>query len=526
MKCSKCGEECRENQAFCFRCGAPIQVMPDFNLIEAELANSVGELLENDGLEESVAKDNDELDFLEDEYYTANENTKQTNVKVTQPAQNVKESSGNKPAKKESSGTHEAKKEKKIFKIKVAIFSVVAVVIVVLGIFLLQGISKSGTQDTFTTRYNRGYDYYSKQAYKEAIVEFEAAKKLFESNADKIKVNKSMLVAYEKIEGSDDKIIAILKELIELEPKEEEHYEALAKVYDKNGMVDELDAFIDSITDVTIAARLSDYIVPLPQFSQQEGTYDKYISIKLTTTGTNTIYYTIDGSNPTTESPKYTEEIKLDEQGTYTIKAFSVNEKGVSSKIVSKNYEINPGVLDAPVVTPLGGTYTEATKISIDVPKNAKCYYVYGDVPAVPTATDTEYTEEIDMLRGKHILSVILIDANGKVSEVTQNVYQLDIPRAVDYNNALVFLEMNLTQNNIIRKDENGDFFKGEVKVRFSYNSIAVIENNEYFIINFESLGEGDVVTATEYYGVDTVTGGVVKLIVDTENAGAYKLTE
>lgn len=526
MKCSKCGEECRENQAFCFRCGAPIQVVPDFNLIEAELANSVGELLERDELEDAVTNESDELDFLEDESYLTRQEQKKAGS-TTQRVQSTKESSTNKPAKKESSVAQDMKKEKKILKIKIAIFSVIAVVVVVLGVFLLQGIGKSGTQETFTTRYNRGYDYYSKQAYKEAIIEFEAAKQLIESNADKIKVNKSMLVAYEKIEGSDDKIIAVLKELIELEPKEEEHYEALAKVYEKNGMVDELDTFINSITDVTIAARLSDYIVPLPQFSQQEGSYDHYISIKLTTNGTHTIYYTIDGSNPTMESPKYTEEIKLDEEGTYTIRAFAVNEKGVSSKIVTKNYEVIPGILDAPVVTPAGGVYAEATQISIEVPKNAKCYYVYGDAPAVPTEADTEYTEEIDMLRGKHILSVILIDANGKVSEVTQNVYQLEIPRAVDYNNALVFLEMNLIQNNIVRKAENGELLKaGEIKVRFGYNSIAVIDNNEYFIINFETLGADNTVTETEYYGVDTVTGKVVKLIADAENAGAYKLTE
>ena len=46
MKCSKCGEECNENQAFCLKCGTPIQIVPDLNIIEEELANNVGELLE------------------------------------------------------------------------------------------------------------------------------------------------------------------------------------------------------------------------------------------------------------------------------------------------------------------------------------------------------------------------------------------------------------------------------------------------------------------------------------------------
>ena len=53
MKCSKCGEECNENQAFCLKCGTPIQIVPDLNIIEEELANNVGELLEEIKEEES-----------------------------------------------------------------------------------------------------------------------------------------------------------------------------------------------------------------------------------------------------------------------------------------------------------------------------------------------------------------------------------------------------------------------------------------------------------------------------------------
>lgn len=46
MKCSKCGEEINKNQGFCLKCGNPIQLEPDFNSIENELANSVSELLD------------------------------------------------------------------------------------------------------------------------------------------------------------------------------------------------------------------------------------------------------------------------------------------------------------------------------------------------------------------------------------------------------------------------------------------------------------------------------------------------
>ena len=46
MKCSKCGAECNENLAFCLECGNPLQLMADFNLIEKELANSIGAFMD------------------------------------------------------------------------------------------------------------------------------------------------------------------------------------------------------------------------------------------------------------------------------------------------------------------------------------------------------------------------------------------------------------------------------------------------------------------------------------------------
>jgi len=157
------------------------------------------------------------------------------------------------------------------------------------------------------------------------LIEFLAAKEVTDSKEDKIKVNKSLLATYEKLGSRDTDMIEILKELIELEPKEADYYDELAQLYDKNEMIDELDAFLDSITDVSIASKLSEYSVSAPQFSQKEGVYDTYISIKLSSTGRSTIYYTIDGSEPTTSSTRYSEEIKLSSQGTYTIKALAVN---------------------------------------------------------------------------------------------------------------------------------------------------------------------------------------------------------
>lgn len=547
MKCSKCGEECRENQAFCLRCGTPIQVVPDFNLIEAELANSVGKLMKEEKRKAGSENKDQDLDYLEDEHYVtksyiprekrssqtgaarrpAEPSVTQTDFLVDGTGFSEQTAKPKKNSKSQSDRQEDIKREKKIFKIKLAIFSVFMIIILTIAVVLLKGVSGTGSKESFASKYNQGYDFYTAKAYKDALTEFLAAKKITDGKEDKIKVNKSLLATYEKLGGRDEDMIEILKELIELEPKEADYYDELAQLYDKNGMIDELDAFLDSVTDVSIASKLSEYSVSAPQFSQKEGVYDTYISIKLSSAGKSTIYYTIDGSEPTTSGTQYKEEIKLTSQGTYTIKAIAVNEKGVSSKVVTKNYEINPSVIEAPVVTPSSGEYTAAGNITVAVPEGMKCYYTYGETSGIPTAADQLYTEPVPMLRGKYIFSAVLISADGKTSEVTQNVYQLTIPRNVDYSSALTLLESYLIQNQKAVRAEDGTLMKSnQVKIRFSYNSIMNINNNEYFVINLEELNDTQQVVATEHYGVDTVTGSVAKLIADTEHAGLYKITE
>ena len=65
MKCSKCGEEVQNNQGFCLKCGNPVQVDPDFNTIESELANSILTLLEDTEEDMSETSNVEEVDDAE-----------------------------------------------------------------------------------------------------------------------------------------------------------------------------------------------------------------------------------------------------------------------------------------------------------------------------------------------------------------------------------------------------------------------------------------------------------------------------
>ena len=53
-----------------------------------------------------------------------------------------------------------------------------------------------------------------------------------------------------------------------------------------------------------------------------------------------TIYYTLDGSEATTDSTEYKEPIQLNQEGETTVRAIFVNKKGIASVEVQKTYTI------------------------------------------------------------------------------------------------------------------------------------------------------------------------------------------
>lgn len=80
--------------------------------------------------------------------------------------------------------------------------------------------------------------------------------------------------------------------------------------------------------------------VATPTFSVEEGTYTEAQSVTITTTTEGaTIYYTIDGTDPTTESNLYSEAVSITE--TTTLKAIAVKEGMTDSEIATATYTIN-----------------------------------------------------------------------------------------------------------------------------------------------------------------------------------------
>lgn len=112
---------------------------------------------------------------------------------------------------------------------------------------------------------------------------------------------------------------------------------------------------------ITIAQYLEK--VATPTFSPAEGTYTSAQNVTISCeTEDATIYYTTDGSNPTTSSTEYTSAISVDV--TQTIKAIAVKEGMANSAIATAAYTINtPSIIVSSTSVEANATETEGTII-------------------------------------------------------------------------------------------------------------------------------------------------------------------
>ena len=175
--------------------------------------------------------------------------------------------------------------------------------------------------------------------------------------------------------------------------------------------------------DDSVAEKLAEYIISEPQFSlDDEETYEDVQQLELTSDG-GTIYYTTDGTEPTTESIKYTEPIQISE-GETTVRAISVNKKGVPSKSADKKYTVEFPIEDAPAVSPSTGQYEQATRIEVKVPEGYEAYYTMNGEE--PTTASKKYTGPIDMPEGETLFKVVLVNSKGRLSGVTTRNYMYE----------------------------------------------------------------------------------------------------
>lgn len=203
-----------------------------------------------------------------------------------------------------------------------------------------------------------------------------------------------------------------------------EIYRAAVQFYMDTDQVEKITVLLEECSDKSVLSALSDYVSQAPKFSLDEKTeYDDIQALELSGSGKE-IYYTTDGTDPTTSSALYAEPIRL-EEGETEVRAISVNAKGIPSPIVKKTYTVAFPIEDAPSVTPSTGQYEGGQTIQVTVPENYEAYYTMdGTEPGPNAPTGYKYTGPIEMPKGNTIFSVVLADQKGRLSDVTKRNYE------------------------------------------------------------------------------------------------------
>jgi hypothetical protein len=146
---------------------------------------------------------------------------------------------------------------------------------------------------------------------------------------------------------------------------------------------------------VTAAAYTIAPILPAPTFSLAGGpaAYATAQTVTISDSATGvTIYYTTNGSTPTTSSAKYTGAITV--SASETIEAIAVETGYTNSPVSSVLYTIASSTLPAPMFSPGAGTYTTSQSVAIsDATPGTTIYYTTNG--STPTTSSSVYSGTI-----------------------------------------------------------------------------------------------------------------------------------
>ena len=438
MKCAHCGADIPAGMLICPDCGTEVQMVPDYNHLDdvltrevkgsvedvtRPLPNSSGQVYQQRNRSRQQPQNSTrvlsqgELDRIRSNQmrtsqksnYRGRDAVGEERIRPTGRDTRTQQTNYRTPDERRHQKALRMQKAKKKRRNTMIVIMVILVAVGISGILLYQN-SYSGTL-------NKAEKAYQSSEYSKAIRYYNLAIAKDNTRATAYVGLSKVYIAQDELDKAENMFL----NAIDSQPENADLYEALAQFYIKTDQADKISGTLDG-SSKNVLKEMSDYVSNMPEFSLEEGTYTEVQQVSLS--GNGKIYYTTDGNEPTTDSTLYTEPILI-EDGTVVIKAICVNKKGIPSLVATKTYQVEIPIEDAPAVTPSTGQYTSATQISITVPEGYTAYYTMDNT--TPTTASTQYTGPIDMPEGQTIFSAILVNKNGKTTQVTKRNYVLNL---------------------------------------------------------------------------------------------------
>lgn len=469
----------------------------------------VGNASKNTTPIKSVKIEDDENDWDEDENLDESKTVQKTNKMnsdnpVTMSNQTSPEDGKN---KKELD-----KKSKLIIAGACGIAALVVIIIIVIAVNM-----NSKNKKSYKYNLEKGTQYYNTQDYDNAVTYLTKA-----YNTNDGKKNADMM--YELADAlvhvnQNDKAIEVLKSALSYDKMNEKALPLLAKLYQDEKKGTELSELIKKYKGTKNEALLSDYKVDEPTSSENPGSFEDSVEINLMASDGCTIYYTTDGSEPTTKSSKYSSAIKI-EKDDVTVKAIAVNSIGVASDVAEFKYSISLKAPDAPVLNPSESDVKVGTKIVIEgLADDEKAYYTLNG--STPSANSSQYSGGITLDKaGNYVVSVIVINKHNLSSPVTRVSYNVSEEKTYTKDEAESILMKRFVSNNKV--SQSGTMVGGGGTAKLVYQNTTTISGTKMYYIRLD-VNSGNSTKTEGYYGVGVNNG---QCYVITDNNGSLSAVQ
>ena len=311
----------------------------------------------------------------------------------------------------------ETQAKKPFYKNKKVIIPAVAALVGIVALIIVININNNSYNNT----YKKAEQAYAAGNYEEALENYLKASNSDEGNKNTDMLN-HMADTYFRLEKYDQSI-ATYNQVLKLDEKNGKAVEGLLANYTKKNDVNNINSILRKYENAGMDEYLAAYDVTAPKASIDSGSYDNSQTIKFTSDENTTIYYTLDGNDPSETSRIYTRPITVNE-GYTVVSAVAYNSAGVRSKIATYEYKIDYMIPGTPTLSLSNGKYVSGTTVSVSVPDGATVYYTIDG--STPTKDSVKYEGEITLPMGHTKLSVVAVnDKSEKTSDVVTGEYDI-----------------------------------------------------------------------------------------------------
>lgn len=314
---------------------------------------------------------------------------------------------------------------------------------------------------------------------------------------------------------------AIYESLInEIAPAHPSAYRNLIKIYQQEGYNAEALALMKTAAQNATSTQefevmLREYTPKTPELSYTEGRYTEEIDVTIEIPEGQTVYYSIDGTDPSESGLIYEPGFKIHvPEGKLTVKAIGFTENGTPSEQITANYTVIIPTPSAPKANYASGKYKKAPKVTLrpgseDKKENAQIVAIYYTLDGRQATTEsTLYTEPIQLPIGDSRLRAISVHRNGKIS------YEMNVTYKVEGNLKKMFNSEDTFKNMELYKTG----YKTFTKNWGTPQSYEVLPEDQWYDPEMESY-EAVYSWGTARFCIKTKDGSPVLYYLDTTNS-------